>query len=80
MKVGEYIGQLLVKLGIKHYFAIPGDYNLALLDILHKNKKIEPVYCANELNMSRTDVQKNLITWGKNVGKYNKRKTKFYRT
>ncbi len=52
MKVGEYIGQLLVKLGIRYYFAIPGDYNLALLDILHKNKDIKPIYCANELNMS----------------------------
>lgn len=34
--VGTYLAQRLQDLGINDYFAIPGDYNLGLLDELLK--------------------------------------------
>lgn len=30
--VGTYLARRLIQIGIKEYFAVPGDYNLVLLD------------------------------------------------
>lgn len=48
--VGEYIGLRLAELKISSYFAIPGDYNLTLLDELLKNTDLQMINCCNELN------------------------------
>ncbi len=48
--VGNYLAQRLQELGIKDYFAIPGDYNLGLLDELLKNTSLRMINCCNELN------------------------------
>jgi len=48
--VGTYLGQRLEELGIDSYFAIPGDYNLALLDELLKRPDLNMINCCNELN------------------------------
>jgi len=48
--VGSYIATRLHQIGICHYFAVPGDYNLILLDELLKNPDIEMIGCCNELN------------------------------
>jgi len=48
--VGEYLSKRLEQIGLRHYFAIPGDYNLALLDELLKNKNLSMINCCNELN------------------------------
>lgn len=48
--IGTYLAKRLEDVGIKDYFAIPGDYNLELLDELLKNKSIRMVNCCNELN------------------------------
>jgi TPP-dependent 2-oxoacid decarboxylase len=48
--VGGYLATRLEQLGLKHYFAIPGDYNLVLLDELLKNPKLKMINCCNELN------------------------------
>ncbi|MGE3921099.1 MAG: thiamine pyrophosphate-binding protein [Gammaproteobacteria bacterium] len=48
--IGTYIAQRLYEIGIKDYFAIPGDYNLTLLDELLKNSKLRMINCCNELN------------------------------
>lgn len=48
--VGEYLAKRLNELGLKDYFAIPGDYNLTLLDQLLKIKALKATYCCNELN------------------------------
>jgi len=48
--VGRYIAKRLEELNLKHYFALPGDYNLVLLDELLTNKNLSPIYCCNELN------------------------------
>ncbi|MEK6223670.1 MAG: thiamine pyrophosphate-binding protein, partial [Thermodesulfobacteriales bacterium] len=48
--IGSYIATRLHEIGIYHYFAVPGDYNLILLDELLKNKDIEMIGCCNELN------------------------------
>jgi TPP-dependent 2-oxoacid decarboxylase len=36
-------------MGLKHYFVMPGDYNLMLLDELLANKNMQQINCCNEL-------------------------------
>ncbi len=35
--IGSYLAKRLEQIGIEHYFALPGDYNLVLLDQLLLN-------------------------------------------
>jgi indolepyruvate decarboxylase len=48
--VGGYLGLRLKEAGLRDYFAIPGDYNLILLDELLKVPDFREYYCCNELN------------------------------
>lgn len=48
--IGSYLAARLVELGVRDYFAVPGDSNLVLLDELLKNQKLRLVGCCNELN------------------------------
>src|SRR6478672_7692577 len=48
--VGKYLATRLEQIGLKHYFMVPGDYNLVLLDELLENKNVEQIGCCNELN------------------------------
>jgi pyruvate decarboxylase len=48
--VGSYLAARLSQIGLKHHFAVAGDYNLVLLDQLLTNKSLQQVYCSNELN------------------------------
>ncbi len=48
--VGTYLAARLSQIGLKHHFAVAGDYNLVLLDQLLMNKDLKQVYCSNELN------------------------------
>src|SRR3974390_950749 len=48
--VGSYRAARLSQIGLKHHFAVAGDFNLVLLDQLLTNKDLEQVYCCNELN------------------------------
>ena len=48
--VGMYLAERLAQIGLKHHFAVAGDYNLSLLDQLLKNGQMEQIYCCNELN------------------------------
>jgi indolepyruvate decarboxylase len=48
--VGTYLAERLSQIGLKHHFAVAGDYNLVLLDQLLLNRDCEQVYCCNELN------------------------------
>ena len=48
--VGKYLAARLEQIGLKHYFMVPGDYNLVLLDELLENENLEQVGCCNELN------------------------------
>lgn len=48
--VGSYLATRLEEIGLKHYFAVPGDYNLVLLDKLLENKNMQMISCCNELN------------------------------
>jgi TPP-dependent 2-oxoacid decarboxylase len=50
--IGNYLATRLEQIGIKHYFMVPGDYNLILLDQLLANKNMEQIGCCNELNAS----------------------------
>ena len=48
--IGQYLAARLEQIGLKQYFAVPGDYNLVLLDELLKNDKLQMISCCNELN------------------------------
>lgn len=48
--VGMYLADRLAQIGLKHHFAVAGDYNLVLLDQLLLNKDMQQIYCCNELN------------------------------
>ncbi|MEM8954606.1 MAG: thiamine pyrophosphate-binding protein [Verrucomicrobiota bacterium] len=48
--IGSYLATRLQEIGLKHYFTVPGDYNLVLLDEMLKNAEMEMVGCCNELN------------------------------
>ena len=48
--VGSYLARRLQDAGVRHYFAVPGDYNLVLLDELIGNPDLQMVSCCNELN------------------------------
>jgi pyruvate decarboxylase len=48
--IGGYLATRLEQVGIHHYFAIPGDYNLALLDRILENPNLTMIGCCNELN------------------------------
>jgi pyruvate decarboxylase len=50
--IGNYLATRLEQIGIRHYFMVPGDYNLVLLDRLLANKNMEQIGCCNELNAS----------------------------
>lgn len=50
VSIGSYIASRLVEAGVRQYFAVPGDYNLILLDELLKNPDLEMIGCCNELN------------------------------
>src|SRR5260370_32047648 len=50
--IGSYLATRLEQIGLKHHFAVAGDYNLVLLDQLLRNKNMQQVYCCNELNCS----------------------------
>ncbi|MEM8678905.1 MAG: thiamine pyrophosphate-binding protein [Planctomycetota bacterium] len=48
--VGGYLAARLADIGVGHYFTVPGDYNLILLDELLKCDRLQMVSCCNELN------------------------------
>ncbi len=48
--VGNYLATRFEQIGLKHYFVVPGDYNLVLLDQLLWNKNVQQINCCNELN------------------------------
>lgn len=48
--VGHYLATRLEQIGLEHYFQVPGDYNLQLLDELLKNENLQMMSCTNELN------------------------------
>ena len=48
--IGSYLATRLEQIGLKHHFAVAGDYNLVLLDQLLLNENMRQVCCCNELN------------------------------
>ncbi|WP_310620080.1 thiamine pyrophosphate-binding protein [Flexibacterium corallicola] len=50
LTVGGYLASRLEQIGVTHYFTVPGDYNLVLLDELLTNERLQLISCCNELN------------------------------
>ena len=48
--VGTYLARRLHDVGIRHFFEVPGDFNLVLLDEFLKNPDLQMIGCCNELN------------------------------
>ncbi|MBH2948377.1 indolepyruvate decarboxylase [Serratia marcescens] len=48
--VADYLLDRLAQIGIRHFFGVPGDYNLQFLDHVIAHQQITWVGCANELN------------------------------
>jgi len=48
--VGDYLARRLEQAGVRHYFTVPGDFTLVLLDQLLKNPRLQLIGCCNELN------------------------------
>lgn len=48
--VGHYLATRLREIGLDHYFQVPGDYNLQLLDEMLKVEDLQMISCTNELN------------------------------
>lgn len=48
--LGQHLATRLAQIGCHQFFAVPGDYNLALLDDLLKEPDLKPHWCCNELN------------------------------
>lgn len=46
----DYIIERLAKEGIEHCFGVPGDYAFPVCDAVEKNKHVQWIGCANELN------------------------------
>ena len=50
--LGMHLATRLVELGVKDFFAVPGDYNLVLLDQLLKEPRLNMINTCNELSKS----------------------------
>jgi TPP-dependent 2-oxoacid decarboxylase len=48
--VAGYLLDRLAALGVRHIFGVPGDYNLALLEVIEAHPTLEWIGTANELN------------------------------
>lgn len=48
--LGQHLASRLVELGVQDFFAVPGDYNLVLLDQLLKEPKLNMINTCNELS------------------------------
>lgn len=48
--LGRLLAERLVALGVTHFFGVPGDFNLALLDELIAEPRLQMISCCNELN------------------------------
>jgi pyruvate decarboxylase len=47
--LGQHLGSHLASAGCRQFFAVPGDYTLALLDELAKEPALRPRWCCSEL-------------------------------
>jgi hypothetical protein len=52
ISLGEYIIQRLIQLNVASVFSVPGDFNLALLDLFEDEPNINLIGCCNEVSRS----------------------------
>lgn len=50
VSVGTYLARRLMQVGVGHYFTVPGDFTLSLLDEFLKEDNLNMIGCCNELN------------------------------
>lgn len=48
--VGSHLAARLTQAGVRHFFSVPGDFNLVLLDEFLKSPSLRMIGCCNELN------------------------------
>jgi len=47
---GSYLASRIAQCGTRHFFSVPGDFNLVLLDEFLKEPRLRMIGCCNELN------------------------------
>lgn len=52
ISLGEYIIQRLIQVNVGSVFSVPGDFNLALLDLFEDEPNINLIGCCNEVGHS----------------------------
>ncbi|KAF6251991.1 pyruvate decarboxylase-like protein [Scenedesmus sp. NREL 46B-D3] len=50
VSLGKFLAGRLVEIGVTHAFAVPGDFNLSLLDELEAKEELNMIWTCNELN------------------------------
>jgi len=50
ISIGNYILERLSQLGVARVFGVPGDFNMAFLDLVEDHPELDYVGCCNELN------------------------------
>lgn len=50
--IAGYLARRLAQAGLQHYFTVPGDFTLSMLDEFLKEESLTMVGCCNELNAS----------------------------
>jgi hypothetical protein len=50
--IAGYLAKRLSQAGLQHYFTVPGDFTLSMLDEFLKEDSLTMVGCCNELNAS----------------------------
>ena len=48
--IAGYLAHRLVEAGLSHFFTVPGDFTLAMLDEFLKESNLKMISCCNELN------------------------------
>ena len=48
--IGTYLAKRIIETGTNHFFTVPGDFILALLDQLINESDLNLIGCCNELN------------------------------
>lgn len=48
--IGTYLARRLIQAGVGHFFTVPGDFTLSLLDEFLLHDELNMIGCCNELN------------------------------
>lgn len=65
----RFLAERIADVGVRHWFGVPGDFNLSLLDELLNEKRLKMVNTCNELNGGCAGLGLGAQDWEFGVGK-----------